>query len=121
MAFKEHPKPSTFVSSPFICSADADKCIGCGVCVRRCQMGALKLEDDKVVLDTDRCIGCGLCVSTCLGDALSLKRKPDAKQKNVPDTFRSAMVNLARERGKLKPSSAAKMVLKSKRDRLRSR
>lgn len=120
-AFKAHPKPSTLVSSPFVCTADRDKCIGCGVCVRRCQMDALELQDDKVVLDSDRCIGCGLCVSTCLGDALSLRRKPDSEQKKVPETFRSAMVNLARERGKLKPSSAAKMVLKSKRDRFRSR
>jgi Fe-S-cluster-containing hydrogenase component 2 len=120
-AFKEHPQPSALVSSPFVCTVDRDKCIGCGVCVRRCQMDALELQDDKVVLHANRCIGCGLCVSTCLGDALSLKRKPDSKQKKVPETFRSAMVNLARERGKLKPISTAKMVLKSNRDRLRSR
>jgi len=118
---KQHPKPSAIVSSSFVSSAETDKCIGCGVCVRRCPMDAIELQSDKVLLNADRCIGCGLCVSTCLGDALFLKRKPDLKQKKVPETFRRAMVNLARERGKLKPSSAAKMVLKSKRDRLRSR
>jgi len=117
---KKHPKPAVIVSSPFICSADKDKCIGCGVCVRRCPMDAVELRNDKVLLNSDRCIGCGLCVSTCLGDALSLRRKPQSKQKTVPDTYRNAMVNLARERGKLKPSSAAKMALKSKLDRLRS-
>jgi len=118
---KAHPKPSAIVSSPFVCSAEEEKCIGCGVCVHRCPMDALELQSDKVVLNTDRCIGCGLCVSTCLGDALSLKRKPESEQKKVPETFRSAMINLAQERGKLKPSSAAKMVLRSKRDRLRTR
>jgi electron transport complex protein RnfB len=119
-SIKKHPKPATIVSSPFICSAETENCIGCGVCVHRCPMGALELQNDKVSLNSQRCIGCGLCVSTCLGDALSLRRKPESKQKTVPETYRNAMINLARERGKLKPSSAAKMALKSKLDRLRS-
>ncbi|MBN1222875.1 MAG: 4Fe-4S binding protein [Candidatus Aminicenantes bacterium] len=119
-SIKRHPRPATIVSTPFICAADEEKCSGCGVCLERCQMEALCLEGDRVVLDTDRCIGCGLCVSTCPTDALTLVRKPQSAQKEVPNTFRDAMVALAKARGKLKPVSAAKMVMKSKLDRLRT-
>jgi len=115
---KRHPKPATVVSTPFFCAVDVEACTGCGICLERCQMEALHLEDEKIVPDLDRCIGCGLCVSTCATGALSLVRKDQSAQKEVPDTFRDAMVNLAKARGKLKPVSMAKIALKSKLDRM---
>ncbi|MGD9347304.1 MAG: 4Fe-4S binding protein [Candidatus Aminicenantes bacterium] len=118
---KHHPKPATIISSPFICEVDRDSCIGCGVCVERCQMDALSLEEDKVVLDQDRCIGCGLCVTTCLTDSLVLVRKAESEQMHVPKTFRDTMIHLMKERGKLKPARVASTVIKSKIDRIKSR
>ncbi len=118
---KQYPKPATIVSSPFICKAEPETCIGCGVCVQRCQMDALDLREDKVVLDFDRCIGCGLCVSTCLTDSLSLIRKPESEQRDVPRTIRDTMVHLLKVRGKLTPSWVASTVVKSKIDRIKSR
>jgi len=81
---KLHPRPSEQVASPFITRAEPETCEGCGVCVDRCQMQALTLEDDRVVLDSTRCIGCGLCVSTCPTGTLTLVRKPASKQIKVP-------------------------------------
>jgi len=118
---KQHPKPATIVSSPFICVAEPETCIGCGVCVQRCQMDVISLEEDKAVLDLDRCIGCGVCVTTCLTDSLHLVRKPESEQRDVPRTFRDTMVHLLKVRGKLKPSWVANTVLKSKIDRIKSR
>jgi NAD-dependent dihydropyrimidine dehydrogenase PreA subunit len=118
---KQHPKPATVVSSPFICEVKEDNCIGCGVCVTRCQMDALSLVEDKVVLDLDRCIGCGLCVPTCLTDSLSLVRKPEREQMDVPRTFRDMLIHLLKIRGKLKPSWVANTVIKSKIDRFKSK
>lgn len=115
---KQHPKPATIVSTPFICAAHPETCIGCGVCVQRCQMDALSLEEDRVVLDLDRCIGCGVCVTTCLTESLCLVRKPESEQKDVPKTFRDTMIHLLKVRGKLKPSRVASTVLKSKIDRI---
>ena len=40
-------------------------CIGCGKCVEICGFFALKLEDDKAVLDDECCISCGMCVFHC--------------------------------------------------------
>jgi electron transport complex protein RnfB len=118
---KKHPKPAEIVSSPFICAAEPDTCIGCGVCVQRCQMDALSLVDDKVVLDLDRCIGCGVCVPTCLTDSLSLVRKPESEQRPVPKTFRDTMIQLMKMRGKLKPSFVANVVIKSQIDRIKAK
>ncbi len=50
-------------------------------------MGALAKDDTHVVLDADRCIGCGLCVSTCPSGALTLTRKPESDRTLPPDTF----------------------------------
>ena len=113
-----HPKPASIVSSAFEASSNPETCEGCGICVDRCQMEALRIENDRVVLDVDRCIGCGLCVSTCPSGTLTLVRRPESEQPEVPRSFREALVNLARVRGKLKRINIAKIRLKSKVSRL---
>jgi len=47
----------------------------------------LALEEDRISLDADRCIGCGLCVSTCPTGSLTLMRKPAGEQIKVPITM----------------------------------
>lgn len=115
---KRHPKPASIVSSAFVASSNPETCLGCGVCVERCQMEALRIENDRMVLNVDRCIGCGLCVSTCPSGTLTLVRRPESEQPEVPRSFREALVNLARVRGKLKRINIAKIRLKSKVSRL---
>jgi len=115
---KSYPRPADVVSTPFIAAADPESCNGCGVCEKRCQMDALRLEDEKVVLDASRCIGCGLCVSTCPTKSLTLIRKPESEQPDVPKNMIEALVRLGRERGKMGRMSLIRMQLKSKMDRL---
>lgn len=86
-ALKRHPRPSELVASPFMARHEPETCKVCGVCMERCQMGALTLRDDRVVLNSDRCIGCGLCVSTCTTGSLTLVRKPASEQMKVPITI----------------------------------
>jgi electron transport complex protein RnfB len=115
---KRHPKPASIVSTPFVAVADPETCKGCGVCIERCQMGAVQLRDGKVTLDVDRCIGCGLCVSTCPTGSLKLARKPAPEQPHVPEDFVRALIRLARERGKLRITGVIAMLFKSGVDRL---
>ncbi len=115
---KRHPRPADLVSTPFVAVADAETCNGCGVCVKRCQMDALSLRNDKAVLDVKRCIGCGLCVSTCPTKSLTLRRKPESEQVKIPKNVIETYIQLGRERGKLTTGDLIKMQLKSKIDRL---
>jgi electron transport complex protein RnfB len=115
---KLYPKPATRVSSPFMVMASPETCTGCGICTDRCQMSALLLEAERVVLDRDRCIGCGLCVSTCPTQSLTLQRKPELEQPKVPKDGIRASIQLGQARGKLSSTDLALMMVKSKVDRL---
>jgi ferredoxin len=95
---KQHPKPSELVATPFIATAEPDTCNGCEVCLDRCQMDALTIEDDRVVLNSDRCIGCGLCASTCPTGSLMLVRKPENKQIQIPVNMDTTWKEIGRAR-----------------------
>jgi len=56
--------------------ASSEDCIGCGLCIDRCLLDALSMDDetDRPVVDVDKCIGCGVCTLTCPQGALQLYR-----------------------------------------------
>lgn len=115
---KKMPKPAGMICSPFFASTNPETCEGCGICVERCQMGALSIVGGKAMLDQDRCIGCGLCVSTCPASSLTLMRKPESEQPTIPQNVVKAAIQRARARGKLNSLKMVQMQLKSKIDRL---
>ncbi len=47
----------------------ADKCIGCGVCVKACRESAISLKDGVITVDQDKCSYCGRCAKACPTDA----------------------------------------------------
>jgi Pyruvate/2-oxoacid:ferredoxin oxidoreductase delta subunit len=68
-------KKGTFdliLSSKLIAEDDAEKCIACGVCAKRCIFGARKLVEGELVYDPSHCMGCGVCVSTCPASTISM-------------------------------------------------
>jgi Na+-translocating ferredoxin:NAD+ oxidoreductase RNF subunit RnfB len=115
---KRYPKPVELVSSPFHVTTNDDSCDGCSICIDRCPMDAVSLQEFKSTVDLNRCIGCGLCVTTCPTESLQLVRKPEEEQPLVPKTNTHNYINLGRKRGKLTATKMVMMQVKSKVDRL---
>jgi NAD-dependent dihydropyrimidine dehydrogenase PreA subunit len=69
------------VKSHWVATVDYDACNGCGVCVQRCQFGAIKFEvtREKTNIDQMKCFGCGLCETACPTEAIDL-----LDRKNLP-------------------------------------
>jgi len=57
---------------------DTNTCEGCGTCEEWCQVGAVRVPENKqqAVVDLNRCLGCGVCVSNCPTESISLLKKP---------------------------------------------
>ncbi|MDP1989698.1 MAG: 4Fe-4S binding protein [Syntrophales bacterium] len=117
-SLKRFPVPASLVASPFSAQLNAYTCKGCGLCIKRCQMEALHVDNKNTTLNLDRCIGCGLCVSTCPTRSLSLVRKTKAEQPYVPKDIIETSIKLGRARGKLSTAKLVSMQVKSKVDRL---
>lgn len=103
---KKLPKPLEFWSSSFHATVDKNACEGCGICSKRCQMGAVTVgsQNQSSVVNQNLCIGCGLCVPTCPRQAIYLERNtapvspPDRRQ----DLYDVIMARKKGKWGKLK-------------------
>ncbi|MBI5573956.1 MAG: FAD-dependent oxidoreductase [Elusimicrobia bacterium] len=63
-----------------ISSCDTDICLICGNC-SRCPYQAISLDKDKhPVTDAEKCIGCSICVQKCFSGALSMRDRTAAEK-----------------------------------------
>lgn len=57
---------------------DPMRCVNCQACVKGCNalsVGALSVENYRIVRNTEKCIGCGVCVTKCPTRALTRSEK----------------------------------------------
>jgi NAD-dependent dihydropyrimidine dehydrogenase PreA subunit len=73
---KKLEKPAKLLATNYYSEINPDLCEACGVCVERCPMDAVIL-DEVASINRDRCIGCGVCIPTCPAEAIQLIRKPE--------------------------------------------
>ncbi len=78
---KKYGKPAELIAHNFYAQVNDEACNGCTLCLARCQMDAILMDDSKAIIDLDKCIGCGLCVTTCKKEAMHLM---ETKKKTVP-------------------------------------
>jgi electron transport complex protein RnfB len=112
LAMKKYGHKGTLSPSNFRIAVNQSTCTGCGLCVKRCPMEALHLEDmpaargrktlvtDKAgkqreltnktgkaaELNVELCIGCGVCAYKCPSQSLKLAR--NKADHNPPQTGR---------------------------------
>lgn len=51
-----------------------ENCVSCGRCEKTCKMGAIKVHEDKVLIDREKCVLCGLCIAACKKEALRAEK-----------------------------------------------
>jgi len=93
---------------------DAEKCIGCGLCVETCPVEAIQLVNGIAQIDYSLCRECEACIDVCTSGALSTKKTaiPTIKReqleivKTQPD--HPVPVNIATQR---QPSNWASVIL----------
>jgi ferredoxin len=90
---------SSVVHANYYSEIDPDECVGCGVCVDRCQVKAVSMENGRASVDRRRCIGCGLCTTKCPSGAARLIRKPENEIVHPPADFDAWEKERLRNRG----------------------
>ena len=68
---------------------DKNKCAGCGICVEKCPVKAIFMEDKKAVINMGGCIHCGTCHDVCPQEAVRHdgERTPQDIKANVAKTL----------------------------------
>jgi NAD-dependent dihydropyrimidine dehydrogenase PreA subunit len=49
---------------------DWNRCVGCGICVQNCPVGAIELIEEKANISPQKCIRCGMCFRVCPQNAI---------------------------------------------------
>ena len=49
---------------------DLEKCTGCKICVDKCPVDTILIENSKANINMDNCIRCGTCHSVCSQEAV---------------------------------------------------
>jgi dihydroorotate dehydrogenase subfamily 1 len=58
---------------PGVAVVDADKCTGCGRCVKPGHCDAVTLVDKTAIIDSHECLGCGACAVLCPVQAITMR------------------------------------------------
>ncbi|TXT53752.1 MAG: hypothetical protein BAJATHORv1_120047 [Candidatus Thorarchaeota archaeon] len=92
----EFNQPHVLVKSDFVACVDSDLCSACGICIDRCQLDAITVNE-AAEIDHERCIGCGVCGITCPEGALSLVER--GERTRPPENMIDWMTQKAESRG----------------------
>jgi len=49
-----------------------ERCIGCEACLEVCPVGAISMEDGRILTDRAKCLACGRCAEACYANARTI-------------------------------------------------
>jgi len=69
---------------------DVNRCTGCGICVEKCPVDTIIMEDEKAKINMDECIRCGICHDVCPEQAVKhdSEKVPELIKANIEMTKR---------------------------------
>ena len=79
------------------------KCTGCGLCVKACSFGAIRIIDKKAVIDLERCNLCGACVPACKLEAILLDKAEVRPQKLNRADYKDVWVFAEQKKAEAQP------------------
>jgi Pyruvate/2-oxoacid:ferredoxin oxidoreductase delta subunit len=116
---KSLPKPLEYWAANFYAAVDRESCVGCGACVKSCQVNAMRVSEKKqsAVVNLDRCLGCGVCIPGCPTESITLVKKPvELRPPHTVEELREII--MAAKKGRLdKMKLTVKLVVDSVRTR----
>jgi electron transport complex protein RnfB len=95
---KNNEKPAKFINSSYYAEVIEENCTACEECAEVCPMDAITVEDTASV-NVDRCIGCGLCITRCEFESMILKPKKDTEKWVPPENTIGTYTDIAKEKG----------------------
>jgi len=99
----KYDNPAAIAHSNYYAVVDADTCSACETCVDRCQVNAIRMEDDVSVIAKDRCIGCGLCASSCPTESITMVQKQPKDMSVIFENQDELIMTMAKEKNKTYP------------------
>jgi NAD-dependent dihydropyrimidine dehydrogenase PreA subunit len=106
--------PNGIAKANYTLQVDEHSCVGCGLCVKACNVKALGLTSRKkgdaepsetkkkrgLIIDAELCLGCGACISTCATESLSLV---PCDRPATPEKKKDLFVQILKEKKRFTP------------------
>lgn len=100
---EHHTKPAH--PSNFVPVLDAEKCVGCGQCAKKCQVHAIEMvkqagQKHAAPSFGAFCLGCGLCAAFCPKEAIVMERRGEDALHVPPVDRADKFARMSREKGR---------------------
>ncbi len=90
-------QPNATAASNYRAVVDESLCTACGICLDRCQVHALDIEETAII--NKKCIGCGLCATTCPTGAIRMEKRHPEEMLPLPENEKEWMAQREEARG----------------------
>ena len=81
----EYPEKKKFSGENFRGKPIVKNCLKCGTCIRVCPTGAIKIHENKFIIDLKKCIFCGNCSYYCSQNAIIMSSNYELATNSIDD------------------------------------